>query len=87
MKVCKKFGFAVFVFDGTSKAVDMFTRIHGAFGSRGYGLELPNVGESANFGVPGIGEVCVKNEGGYKCTVTFVCGPVTSWLKNFFARE
>ncbi len=92
MIVLKKFGYDHVSFEGSSKAINTFTRIHGKLSSRGYGVVLPKEDDQEiRVGMPGVGEVQVYRKSTGKmeifCQVDFCYGVILSWLRNIFSRS
>ena len=90
-KVTKKFGFFYVVLRGTPRAIDMLTRIHAAYGRRGYGIVLPGENDRAEIALHGVGSVMVINENkkdgdnGKLYTVEYIGGGgLRGWLKSLF---
>ncbi len=86
MQVEKKFGLAsTVIFDGSIKAINIFTRIHQAISQRGYGILLPGEGKTETFSLPWVGTVILKRENSCFCKVQYSRGPLRSGLSHMFA--
>lgn len=87
MFVTKNIGGETYTFRGSPRAVNTLTKVHAACGKRGYGIGLPPIGYSREYGISWVGTVRLVRLSKEGFQVWHVKGALRTALSNFFSLD